>query len=93
MKLREVALIDQVEGAAEHVLGLGRKSRNDIRTENDIGPQPAHLFAERNRVRARVPALHPLENEIVAGLQRQVQMRHQARLVGDRIEEIGIGFY
>ena len=36
--------------------------------------------------------LHALENQIVAGLQRQVQMRHQPRLVGDRVEEIGIGF-
>ena len=32
----------------------------------------------------RVPPLHPLEDQIVAGLQRQVQMRHQPRLLGDQ---------
>ena len=31
--------------------------------------------------RARMPPLHALEDEIVAGLQRQMQMRHQPRLV------------
>ena len=47
--------------------------------------------AERDRVGARMPPLHALEDEIVAGLQRQMQMRHQARLVGERVEQIGVG--
>jgi len=40
---------------------------------------------------ARVPPLHPLEREIVAGLQRQMQMRHQPRLVRDRIKQRLVG--
>ena len=55
------------------------------------GPQPAHLLAERDRIGARMAALHALEDHVVAGLQRQMQMRHQPRLVGERIEQIGVG--
>ena len=47
--------------------------------------------AERDRVVARMPALHALQDHVVAGLQRQMQMRHQPRLVGDGVEQIGVG--
>ena len=58
---------------------------------DDVGPQAAHLLAERDRVGARMPALHALQDQVVAGLQRQMQMRHQPRLAGDGIEQIGVG--
>jgi len=32
-------------------------------------------------------ALHALEREIVTGLQRQMQMRHEAWLISDRLQE------
>ena len=32
-------------------------------------------------------ALHPLEDHVVAGLQRQVDMRHHARFAGDQVEQ------
>ena len=38
----------------------------------------------------RMPPLHPLQDQIVAGLQRQMQMRHQALVAGDHIEQIAI---
>ena len=41
---------------------------------------------------ARMPPLHPLQNQVVAGLQRQMQMRHQAFIVADDVEQIAIGF-
>ena len=47
--------------------------------------------AEGDGVGARVAALHALEDHVVAGLQRQMQMRHQPRVVGERIEQIGVG--
>ena len=43
--------------------------------------------AEGDRVVAEVPPLHPLQDHVVAGLQRQVQMRHQPRLAGDRLDQ------
>jgi hypothetical protein len=36
---------------------------------------------KRDGVVAQVTALHPLQDQVVAMLQRQVQMRHQARFV------------
>ena len=46
---------------------------------------------KRDRVGAQVAPLHALEDQVVAGLQRQMQMRHQARLVGERVEQVAIG--
>ena len=43
---------------------------------------------------ARVVApLHALEDEIVAGLQRQMQVRHQPRLVAQCVEQIVVGLH
>ena len=41
------------------------------------GRSRAHVADERQRIGAQMPALHALEDHIVAGLQRQMQMRHQ----------------
>ena len=76
---------------ANIVLGLGREAGDDVGAEHHVGPQPPHLLAERDRVGAQMPPLHALEDQVVAGLQRQMQMRHQPRLVGERIEQVGVG--
>ena len=55
------------------------------------GRMPAQQPAERDRVLAGVPPLHALEDEIVAGLQRQMQMRHQAIMLRESVDEIAIG--
>ena len=38
-----------------------------------------------------MPPLHALEDEIVAGLQRQMQMRHQSAVLRQRIEQVAVG--
>ena len=43
--------------------------------------------AERNRIRAAMTALHALEDQIVAGLQGKMQMRHQPRFFADQPPE------
>src|SRR5258707_210255 len=68
VQMGEPAFLDEVERAAEHVLGLGRKSRNDIGAKHDAGAPAAQLLAKRDDVRARMAPLHALEDEIVAGL-------------------------
>ena len=45
-------------------------------------------FAEGDRVVAQMAALHALQHHVVAGLQREMQMRHQAGLGGDHVEKI-----
>ena len=46
---------------------------------------------KRDGIGAQMPALHALQDQIVAGLQRQVQMRHQARFLGDGVHQVGVG--
>ena len=46
-------------------------------------PQFARAAARRQRLCARMTALHALQDQIVAGLDRQMQMREQTRLLGD----------
>ena len=60
MQERKTALVDQLQRADEHLLGLGRKSGDDIGAERDVGPQPAHLGAKLNGVVTGMPPLHPL---------------------------------
>ena len=50
----------------------------DPQTRADLGHQP-------ERVGAAVAALHPLQDQIVAGLQRQMEMRHQPRFAADQL--------
>ena len=64
-------------------VGLGRKARNDVRAEGDAGTQLSRLFAKGDGVVAQMPPFHPLEDQVVAVLKAQVQMRHKARLGGD----------
>src|SRR5262249_29171047 len=87
MQLREPTRIDQVERSSEHVFVFGRKPRDDICAETHIGAKASHLLEKSNRVTARVPALHALENEIITRLQRQVQMRHQTRFLAQCVEQ------
>ena len=46
--------------------------------------------AQADHVGATVAALHALQDQIVAGLHAEVQMRHQARLARDQIDQIGV---
>ena len=41
----------------------------------------------RTASRTAMPPLHPLQDHVVAGLERQVEMRHQPRLAGDQLEQ------
>ena len=69
MQLRQAAFVDQIERTREHILALGREAGDDVGAEGDVRPQLAHRIAERDRLLARMPALHALEDEIVARLQ------------------------
>ena len=88
MQVREPAFGDEVARARERVFGLGRKSRDDVGAEHDVGPQAPHLARECDRVSARMAPLHALEDQVVAVLQREMQMRHEPRLFGDRVQKV-----
>ncbi len=91
MQMRQPAFVDDVERVFEHRLGLGRKAGDQIGAEDHVGAKCAHLLAEANGVGAEVPPLHPLQDHVVAGLQRQVEMRHQPLFLGDRPHQVVVG--
>jgi hypothetical protein len=72
-------------------LRLGGKARDDVGAEGHVGAQAARLPAEGDGVVAQVAALHPLQDQVVAMLQRQVQMRHQPRLRRDGQHQVFVG--
>jgi hypothetical protein len=87
MQPGEPALLHQPQRVLEHRLRLGREARDDVGAEGHVGAQPARLVAEADGVVAQVPPLHPLEDQVVARLQAEVQMRHQARLGRDGLHQ------
>src|SRR6185437_10200667 len=62
----QVALLEQIKRSRKRLFRLGWKTRDDIGAEHDVGPQPPHLCAERDRILPKMPALHPLQDQIVA---------------------------
>ena len=81
VEIVEPGFRDEAERAREHRLVLGRKAGDEIGAERDARPQrPRPRAPTCERIGARVPALHALQDQIVAGLERQMQMRHQPRL-------------
>ena len=59
------------------------KSRDQVGAERDPG-RSVRGAAERMASSPRVPPLHALQDHVVAGLQRQMQMRHQPFFPGDQ---------
>ena len=89
--MREPAILDQPQRILRHRSGLGRKARDQIGAEDDVGPELAHARAKFDGVAPRMPPLHPLQDHVVARLQRQMQMRHQALLLGKRDHQFFVG--
>ena len=59
------------------VRAFGRKTRDQVRADGDIGSQFTQPDDEVYGIAAQVAALHALEDKVVPVLQRQVQVRHQ----------------
>ena len=55
-------------------------SRQSGRRRTRCPGRNSHILAEIDHIVARMPALHALQDHVVARLQRQVQVRHQPRL-------------
>ena len=91
MQEGEPAIVDQRQRVLEHGLALGGKAGDEVGAEHHIGAKLAYLLAEADRVRPRVTPLHALQRKVVACLEREMQMRHQPLLLGDGLEQRGIG--
>ena len=71
---------DEGEIGRVMVFGFGRKAGNQIGPDRDVRSSSAQAFDQTNGIVARVAALHAFENKVMPMLQREVQMRHDARL-------------
>ena len=66
---------------------LGREAGDQVGADRDLRPlrlQPRHRL---DRVGPAVPALHPLQHHVVAGLEAHMEVRHEARLAGGELEQ------
>ena len=90
--MREPAVVDKIERAREHFFRFGRKADDEIGAEDDIGSRLAKRAAKVDCVLARMAPLHALQDQIVAGLQRQMKMRAEPRVFGDRRAQVVIDF-
>ena len=70
-----------------HLLALGREAGDQVGADRRVGPRRLQPLDHRDRIGAAVAALHPLEDQVVARLQRQMEMRQQPRLAGDQLEQ------
>ncbi len=82
------ATFHEVEAVGEHRVRLGREAGDQVGADGDPRPQGAGPGDHRQHVGAQMPPLHALQDEIAAGLDRQMQMRHQPRLVLDQPPQI-----
>ena len=90
MQKGDAAFRNDAKAAAKHVLGLGREAGDQIGAERDVGTELASAACRGDRLGAAVAPLHALQDQIVARLQRQMQMRHQPGLVAERVPEIAV---
>ena len=70
-----------------HLFSFGGKSGDKVGADRRIRPRGLDPLDRAHRVGAAVAALHPLQDHVVAGLKRQMEMRHQPRLAGDQLEQ------
>ncbi len=89
----ERGFLDQRQRVGEHGPALGRESRDEVGAERDARPQAARAAARGERVGAAVPARHALQHEVVAGLDREMEMRHEARLLAHQTPEIVVDLH
>ena len=67
------------------------KPGDEVGAEHDVGPQRAAAAAQKREASAcGVAALHALEDQVVAGLQREMQVRHQPRLLGEGVDQVRV---
>ena len=80
---------DEVERAAPRVVVLGREADDHVAVDRDARDRVADAADGRGVVGREVAAAHPPKDAVVAGLERQVEMRHRPRrAVGPDAEQL-----
>ena len=91
-------LVREGETFSETLTMTREEAKSFSRAARDFNP--LHLdedFAARSRYKklivsgTQMTALHALQDHVITGLQRQMQMRHQPLIRSKRVEQIRVG--
>ena len=91
MEIGQAGTLDHAAGGIMRRLVLGRKPGDQVGPEHDIRAAMPRLVAEPHEIARQMPALHPLQDGIVAVLRGQVKMRHQPVFARQHIHEARVG--
>ena len=83
----DIAIVQQFQAVERHFFSFGGKSGDEVGADRRVGPRGLDPLDRAHRIGAAVAALHALEDHVVAGLERQMEVRHQPRLAGDQLEQ------
>ena len=92
MRGDDVAIVDQRECIRGRRLALGREAGDQVGADRQAGPRCLEPFDRSNRIGPAMPPLHPLEDQVVAGLQREVQVGHEPGLLGQTPHQVRVDF-
>ena len=87
MAVDDIAFFHDLQTVCEHRVAFRWKTGNDIRADGNVRSRRFQPLHKIDRLCPAVPPLHPLQDHVVARLQRQMDMRHHAVMLRDQIEQ------
>ena len=87
MRGDDIAIVKQLQCVERHFFSFGGKSGDEVGADRRVRPRGLDPLDRAHGIGAAVAALHALEDQIVARLQRKMEMRHQPRLARDQFEQ------
>ena len=87
MQVIDAALVHAGERVGEHGVRLRRETGDEVCAKGHVRPGVPQAMAQVDRDGARMAALHALEDHVVARLEREMQVRRNAWLVGEKVEQ------
>ena len=88
MQEGQVGFGHEIQRFRKQFLGLCREAGDQIGAKGDPRPQVPRPRDDRPRIRRQMTPLHALQDQVAAGLQGQMQMRHQPAFLGDQAPQI-----
>ena len=92
MQPSQPGFCNNIERVGEHLFALGWETGNEISAEGDVGAECAQFGANAENIGPIMTPLHALQHHVVTGLNAEMDMRHQAWLMGNQLLEIIIDF-
>jgi hypothetical protein len=87
MRGDDVAVVEEPKRIQRGFLAFGREAGDQVGADGDIAASGLQLRHGVGGLGAAVAALHSLEDQIVAGLQRQMEMGQQPRLARGQLHQ------